>query len=151
MAHSPASLWGRAHVLPSGHSLGSSVLGKSHGGHFPSRPGRHGPRTSAEGAHLRPNPRKYKQVSPPLRPTIHPSISSLPPRSQKSPVNSKHLDGQGPTRGPPFPESAQMKFYSLHEKIAAGGGEITQNKAKQTEGEDQGRVISAIGRRALCS
>lgn len=93
-------------------------------------------------------PRKYRQVSPPLQPLQtsyppphHPSIPpSLPasPRRQKSPVNSKHLYGQGPIRGPPFPEPAQMKFYSLHEKITGGGGEKTENKVKQTAGEDQG-------------
>lgn len=31
-----------------------------------------------------------------------------------------------------------MKFYSLHEKITGGGGEKTENKVKQTAGEDQG-------------
>ena len=94
-------------------------------------------------------PRKYRQVSPPSissppphHPSLHPSIPpSLPasPRRQKSPVNSKHLYGQGPIRGPPFPEPAQMKFSSLHEKITGGGGEKTENKVKQTVGEDQGR------------
>lgn len=78
-------------------------------------------------------PRKYRQVSPPFNPfnpsnlfssttpSIPPSLPSSP-RRQKSPVNSKHLYGQGPIRGPPFPEPAQMKFYSLHEKITGGGG-----------------------------
>lgn len=93
-------------------------------------------------------PRKYRQVSPPppfnpshLFPSTPPSIPPfLPasPRRQKSPVNSKHLYGQGPIRGPPFPEPAQMKFYSLHEKITGGGGEKTENKVKQTVGGDQG-------------
>ncbi|KAK1883372.1 DNA polymerase, partial [Dissostichus eleginoides] len=128
---------------------GTEKPSESDGGQFPSHPGRPGPETSSEGAHLTPNPQEIQAgftplhplPSLPLHPVIHPSIPpSLPAsRRQKSPVNSKHLYGQGPIRGPPFPEPAQMKFYSLHEKITGGGGEKTENKVKQTVGEDQGR------------
>lgn len=91
-------------------------------------------------------PRKYRQVSPPFQPLpllffiplfILPSLPASFCR-QKSPANSKHLYEQGPIRGLPFPEPAQMKFYSLHEKSTWGGGEKTENKVKQTAGEDQG-------------
>ena len=52
-----------------------------------------------------------------------------------------------------------MKFYSLHEKIAGGGGEKTENKVKQTVGEDQGAeemrgkelVIRDLPRFPVCS
>lgn len=95
-------------------------------------------------------PRKYRQVSAPhpppptflepsnlfvsITPSVPPSWPSSP-RRQKSPVNSKHLYGQGPIRELPFPEPAQMKFYSLHEKNCRGRrGEKTDNKVKQTLG-----------------
>lgn len=116
---------------------------ESDGGQFPSHPGRPGPETSSEGAHLTPNPQEIQAGLPPTpspsfspHPSIHPSLLLLGGR--KAPINSKHLYGQGPIRGPPFPEPAQMKFYSLHEKITGGGGEKTENKVKQTVWEDQG-------------
>lgn len=110
---------------------------ESHGGQFPSHPGRPGPETSSEGTHLTPNPQEIQaDFSPPtflepsnlfvsIAPSVPPSRPSSP-RRQKSPVNSKHLYGQGPIRELPFPEPMQMKFYSLHEKIAGGGGERKQ-------------------------
>lgn len=127
---------------------GTKKTTESDGGQFPSHPGRPGPETSSEGAHLTPNPQEIQagftplstppiSSPPPHHPSIHPSLP-VSPRRQKSPVNSKHLYGQGPIRGPPFPEPAQMKFYCLHEKITGGGGEKTENKVKQTVGKDQG-------------
>lgn len=121
---------------------GTAQTTESAGGQFPSHPGRPGPETSSEGTHLTPNPQEiragfslsHNQRSTPLQslqtaaPSLHPCPTS-PPRRHQSPVNSKHLYGQGPIRGPPFPEPAQMKFYSLHEKIT-GGGRKKKQKTK---------------------
>ncbi|CAB1461022.1 unnamed protein product [Pleuronectes platessa] len=59
--------------------------GESEGGQFPSHPGRPGPETSSEGAHLTPNPQEIQagftpHTRPPplpfasLHPIIHPTI-----------------------------------------------------------------------------
>lgn len=139
----------QSHRVPRAASCeGTAQTTESAGGQFPSHPGRPGPETSSEGTHLTPNPQEIRagfslshrqqqqhnehfKPPPPSSPTklLHrPSISS-PPRRHQSPVNSKHLYEQGPIRGPPFPELAQMKFYSLHEKIT-GGGRKKKQKTK---------------------
>lgn len=107
---------------------GTGKTTESDGGQFPSHPGRPGPETSSKGAHLTPNPQEMQAgFTALLQPSIH-----GPASRQKSRVNLKHLYGQGPIRGPPFPEPAQMKFYSLHEKIT-GGGRVEKQKIKQSK------------------
>lgn len=123
-----------------GYMLAAGSCVESEGGQFPSHPGRLGPETSSEGAHLTPNPQEiqtgFASLPPSLPPhppsslSIHfpPSPSSshqqlcASPSRQKSPINSKHLYGQGPIWGPLFPEPTQMKFYSLHENLTGGLG-----------------------------
>lgn len=61
---------------------GTNRTMESDGGQFPSHPGRPGPETSSEGAHLMPNPQEIQAGFTPLQPfpslslhsTIHPSI-----------------------------------------------------------------------------
>lgn len=64
---------------------GTKKCRESDGGQFPSHPGRPGPETSSEGAHLMPNPQEIQAGFTPLQPlqslffhhTIHPSIPAF--------------------------------------------------------------------------
>lgn len=68
-------------------SMLAGLLGRtteSDGGHFPSHPGRQGPETSSEGAHLTPNPQEIQagftlRNPSPASHSIPPSIPSIPP------------------------------------------------------------------------
>lgn len=59
---------------------GAQKTAESHGGQFPSHPGRPGPETSSEGAHLTPNPQEIQAGFSPPPPSSNPPISSSPSR-----------------------------------------------------------------------
>lgn len=50
---------------------------ESDGGQFPSHPGRPGPETSSEGAHLTPNPQEIQAGFTPSLPLLQPPLPSL--------------------------------------------------------------------------
>lgn len=116
---------------------------ESHGGQFPSHPGRPGPETSSEGAHSRPNPQEIQAgfCPPPssnlfvsITPSFPPSRPSSP-RRQKSPVNSKHLYEQGPIRGLSFPEPcADEILFFARKNCTEGEGRENRKQSKANTG-----------------
>lgn len=124
---------------------------ESHGGQFPSHPGRPGPETSSEGAHLTPNPQEIQAgFSPPafafrepsnlftsITPSVPPSQPSSP-RRQKSPRKFKASVRARANPRAAFPRARADEILLFARKNCRGRrGEKTENKVKQTRGGDQ--------------
>ncbi|KAI9548143.1 hypothetical protein NQZ68_010362 [Dissostichus eleginoides] len=120
---------------------GTEKPSESDGGQFPSHPGRPGPETSSEGAHLTPNPQEIQAgftplhplPSLPLHPVIHPSIPpSLPAsRRQKSPLPANTASWglrkeTGDARVSPTQEDRKKKAGSMKVHLRASFGAMTQ-------------------------
>lgn len=125
---------------------GTAQTTESAGGQFPSHPGRLGPETSSEGTHLTPNPQdtgRFLPLPPPAAPqralqtplfplfccTVPPSLPHFSSSEAPKPRKFKASGRARANPRAPFPEPAQMKFYSLHEKIT-GGGRKKKQKTK---------------------
>lgn len=121
---------------------------ESHGGQFPSHPGRPGPETSSEGAHLTPNPQEIQAgFSPPafafhepsnlftsITPSVPPSQPSSP-RRQKSPRKFKASVRARANPRAAFPRARADEILLFARKNCRGRrGEKTENKVKQTLG-----------------
>lgn len=111
---------------------GTEKPSESDGGQFPSHPGRPGPETSSEGAHLTPNPQEIQAgftplhplPSLPLHPTIHPSLpASL--RRQKALQIQSICTGKGQSEGR-LSQSPRRWNFILCTKKLQGEGEKKQ-------------------------
>lgn len=124
---------------------------ESHGGQFPSHPGKPGPETSSEGAHLTPNPQEIQAgFSPPtiprasnlfvsITPSVPPSRPSSP-RRQKSPRKFKASVRARANPRAAFPRARADEILFFARKNCRGRrGEKTENKVKQTLGWGGGR------------
>lgn len=124
---------------------------ESHGGQFPSHPGRPGPETSSEGAHLTPNPQEIQAgFSPPtilqasnLFVSITPSVPPSPaffsseaekPRKFKASVRAR----ANPRAAFPRARADEILFFA-RKNCRGRRGEKTENKVKQTLGGGRSR------------
>lgn len=122
---------------------GTQKTTESDGGQFPSHPGRPGPETSSEGAHLMPNPQEIQAGFTPLQPlrspllhhAIHPSIPAFfsseaeKPRKFKASVRAR----ANPRAAFPRARADEILFFA-RKNYRGEGGEKTENKVKQTVG-----------------
>lgn len=124
---------------------GPQKTAESHGGQFPSHPGRPGPETSSEGAHLTPNPQEIQAgFSPPpslnqqslhLHHAIRPSILAFfsleaeKPRKFKASVRAR----ANPRAAFPRARADEILFFA-RKNCRGRRAEKTENKVKQTLG-----------------